>query len=184
MLFTGRGDDGTTRTFDCDQARISKSSSVAEALGAMDECNSFLGICKIECRTKKFTIGGLSFENIVEQVQQSMFIIQAEIAGAPKAIAREKVENMEKLINYIEKEMPPITTFFVSGGTKLAAHFDVARTLARRAERRVVAAAEEGAITIGEHTRQYMNRLSSLLYALARLTNHKSGITEESPTYK
>jgi len=184
MLFTGKGDDGKTSTFDCDQMRISKSSSVAEALGAMDECNSYLGICKMQAQTKKFAIAGLSFENILAQAQQSMFTIQAEIAGAPKTIDEEKVLNMEKLINMIETEMPPIKTFFVSGGTVLAAQFDVSRTLARRAERRVIAAIDDGSIAPGEYTRQYLNRLSSLLYALARLTNHKSGITEEPPKYE
>ena len=62
--------------------------------------------------------------------------------------------------------------------------FDVARTIARRAERRVVQVAEEGKIEIGQNTKKYMNRLSSILYALARLSNHLGGINEESPSYK
>jgi len=73
--------------------------------------------------------------------------------------------------------------FFISGGTELAALFDVSRTLARKAERRVVAGVEAGEFRADAATLAFLNRLSSLLYALARLTNHKSGITEQPPTY-
>jgi len=75
-------------------------------------------------------------------------------------------------------------TFFISGGTELAALFDVARTIARRAERRAVEVSEEGRQKISENSLAYLNRLSSLLYALARLTNHKSAITEQIPYYQ
>ena len=80
--------------------------------------------------------------------------------------------------------MPPIKSFFISGATELSATFDFARTLARRAERRVVEAMEEGEIIMSDGTLAYLNRLSSLLYALARFTNHKFGIKEESPNYE
>ncbi len=190
-LFTGKGDDGTTKTFGCDQKRISKSSSVAEALGSLDEINSFLGLCKIKAREKGFTISGLKLEgkdlrmdNLVHDLQKNLFIVQAELAGAPKTIEEAKIKEMEEKINFIEKIMPPIKTFFISGGSELASLFDIARTLARRAERRVVAAREEGAVKIGDQTLAYLNRLSSMLYALARLSNHLSGITEEAPDYK
>ena len=91
---------------------------------------------------------------------------------------------MESLVDAIEKELPPIKTFFVSGGTTLAAHLDVARTLARRAERRVVAVSEPEGGKIAPEILIFLNRLSSLLYALARLANHRAGITEEPPRYK
>ncbi|OHA58934.1 MAG: ATP:cob(I)alamin adenosyltransferase [Candidatus Vogelbacteria bacterium RIFOXYD1_FULL_44_32] len=183
-LFTGKGDNGTTKTFGCDQ-RVSKSSTIAEALGTLDEINSFLGICKEKSRSG-FSIppDNIPVHELVHQTQQNLFIVQAELAGADKHINREKVIETETTINEIEKLLPPITTFFISGGTELAAHFDFARTLARRAERRVVAVQEEGFRPIADDTRAYLNRLSSLLYALARLTNHMSGITEEPPQYK
>ena len=176
MLYTRKGDNGTTKTFGCDQ-RISKSSAIAEALGTMDEINSFLGICKVMGEK-------LGFAEIVNNAQQNLFTIQAELAGADKKIGEDKVKEIESIVDGIEKELPPIKTFFVSGGTELAACFDFARTLARRAERRVVGVHEEGQVKVGEQTLAYLNRLSSLLYALARLTNHKSGIKEESPSYK
>lgn len=177
MLYTGKGDGGTTQTFGCCDQRISKSSAITEALGALDETNSFLGVVKVNTQeeTLATTLSG---------VQQNLFIVQAEIAGANKHIAPEKVREIEDIINAIEAELPPIKTFFVPGGTELAALLDFARTLARRAERRVVHADEEGKITIGKDTLAYLNRLSSLLYALARQVNHKSGITEEPPAYR
>jgi cob(I)alamin adenosyltransferase len=91
---------------------------------------------------------------------------------------------MESMIDAIEKELPPIKTFFISGGTELAVLFDISRTLARKAERRVVAGMEAGEFKIDVATLAFLNRLSSLFYALARLTNHKSGITERPPTYQ
>ena len=177
MLYTGKGDDGTTKTFGCCDQRVSKSSAVTEALGVLDEINSFLGVIKVNPQA-------VSIAETLAEVQQNLFIVQAEIAGADKRITEEKVREMEVAIGAIEHELPPIKSFFVSGGTEIAALLDFARTLARRAERRVVAVAEEGAQAIGKETLAYLNRLSSLLYALARQANHKSGITEEPPTYQ
>lgn len=190
MLYTKKGDDGKTTTFGCNQ-RISKSSAIAEVLGTLDEINSLLGICKVRSLDSQFTTNNLQVGEIINAVQQNLFIVQAELAGAEKTITKNKVEAIEKIIDGIEKELPPITTFFVSGGTELAAIFDFARTLARRAERRVIQVAEDpsnslgqGNRKIGEHTLAYLNRLSSLLYALARYANHKAGIEEEKPNYK
>jgi cob(I)alamin adenosyltransferase len=117
-------------------------------------------------------------------VQKNLFIIQAELAGASMSIDEEKLKEIEAIIDSIEKEIPPIKTFFISGGTELAALFDVARTISRRAERRVIAVADEGKIEVKDSTKAYLNRLSSLLYAFARLTNYRFGINEESPDYK
>ena len=185
MLFTGKGDDGKTKVFSCDQ-RISKSSAVAEALGALDEINSFLGFVKVECTDspKGFSFKGKNLGQIVRTIQENLFIIQAEVAGADKNLEEEKITEAEDLVNEIEKELPPIKTFFISGGTKLASLFDFSRTLARKAERRVVGVSEENIQKVSPQTLSYLNRLSSLLYALARLSNHLSGINEEPPTYK
>ena len=171
-----------TTIFGCDQ-RISKSSAITEALGALDETNSFLGLCKVNKKAVSFKLSVISFSEIIHHVQQNLFIIQAEIAGSKKTIEKHKIKEIEKIIDAIEKTLPLIKTFFISGGTELAALFDVARTIARRAERRVVEVNEEGKVKIGVNSLSYLNRLSSLLYALARLTNHKSGITEQIPDY-
>ena len=196
MLYTRRGDGGTTKTLHCDQ-RLSKSSAVAEALGTVDELNSWLGFVKTQCQGstlppwqgRTLTLAG---------VQQNLFIIQAELAGAPPrrgkplTVTVDKVKKMEKIIDQIEKELPPIKSFFIPGATAVGALLDYARAVARRAERRVVAATLvaatpseiDGLIKIGPHSLAYLNRLSSLLYALARLVNHQSGIKEQAPDYK
>lgn len=177
MLYTGAGDDGTTKTFGCCDQRISKSSAITEALGALDEVNSFLGVVKVNPHAGEIA-------KTLAEAQHNLFIVQAEVAGADKHLTEEKVRETETAINAIEAELPPIKSFFVSGGTELAALLDFARTLARRAERRVVSVAEEDAVSVCKDTPAYLNRLSSLLYALARQANHKSGITEEQPNYR
>lgn len=184
MLYTRKGDDGKTTTFGCNQ-RISKSSIIAEALGTLDEVNSYLGLCKIKAERKDLKLpDGMSVSELVHEIQKNLFIIQAELAGAEKHIEENKIKEMERVVDEIEKELPPIKSFFISGGTKLAALFDFSRTLARRAERRVIEVDEEKMIEVPDLTKVYLNRLSSLLYALARLSNHKSGINEDSPDYK
>lgn len=185
MLYTRKGDNGTTKTFGCDQ-RISKSSVIAEALGSLDETNSFLGLCKVRAKKEKIKLEGstLMVDEMIHDIQKNLFIIQAELAGASMSIDQEKLDELEKTIDIIEKQLPPIKSFFISGGTELAATFDFARTISRRAERRVIAVSDEGKIEIKPSTKAYLNRLSSVLYAFARLANYKAGITEESPDYK
>jgi|TARA_B100001964_G_scaffold245769_1_gene335810 cob(I)alamin adenosyltransferase len=178
MLYTRKGDNGTTKTFGCDQ-RISKSSTIAEALGAMDEVNSYLGLCKV--KTKELEP---SFEKIIHDIQKNLFIVQAELAGATESISENKVKDLENIVDDIEKQIPKVESFFISGGCEFSAMFDFARTLARCAERRVVAVHEEGVVGIGKSTLEYLNRLSSVLYALARLSSHLSNVEEESPDYK
>lgn len=188
MLYAGKGDRGTTQTFGCCDQRISKSSAVTEALGSLDEVNSFLGVVKMHSRASEISAPcaqrAWSVAEIVGEIQQHLFIVQAEVAGADKHIEEKSVREIENIINTIEAGLSPVTTFFVSGGTELSALIDFARTLARRAERRVVGVRDEGSVSVSEDTLAYLNRLSSLLYALARQVNLDSGITEESPKYK
>ncbi len=176
---------GTTKTFSCDQ-RISKSSNIAEALGSLDEINSFLGLLKIKAGNISFILPKqtLSPALVTDQIQQNLFIVQAELAGAKKTITKDKVKELEQIIDGIEKTLPPIKTFFVSGGVELATISDIARTIARRAERRVVGVVDEGKVTVGKETLAYLNRLSSILYAFARMFNHIVNIKEETPKYK
>jgi len=178
-FFTGKGDDGKTCAFDCDQ-RFSKSSNIANALGDLDEANSYLGVIKSFLEEED----DQDFKKDIIEIQQNLFIIQAEVSGAENKIDKTKISQIEERINQIEKEIPPIKNFIISGGTKLSSRFDFSRTLVRRAERTVVASREEGKVNISSVTMIYLNRLSSLLYALARLSDYLSGIKEQSPTYK
>ena len=177
MLYTGKGDDGTTKIFGCNQQKISKSSEVPEALGALDELNAFIGFVKVQSARET------RIANALRKAQENLFIVQAEVAGADKKIQKSAVEDAEKLIGEIEKEIPQLKGFSIAGGTELSALLDVARTLSRRAERRIIAAKDAGACKISEETLSYMNRLSSLLFALARLANHLAGVEEETPHY-
>lgn len=191
MLYTGKGDNGTTKLFNTPQGeRLTKSADIFEALGTIDELNSFLGIVKVYSAQTGYglNVGGVtkSFESIVHAVQENLFIIQAQLAGSEMLLSQNTVSDIENLIAQIEGLLPPIKTFFISGGTLLGAHFDTARTIARRAERRVVVVKESGkeaGANIDEQTLKYLNRLSSLLYALARYSNHLAGIIETSPKY-
>ncbi len=193
MLYTRKGDDGTTKVFNSKPGiRVSKSSCQTETLGALDEFNSFLGLVKIKVLDLKWIVNysnkhgakGKSPAEIIHWIQNCLFTIQAEVAGADKKISREKVNEIEKMIDIIEKELPLIKTFFISGGTEIVALFDIARTLARKAERRTVGGVRRKEFKVGTTTPAFLNRLSSLLYALARLSAHKSGINEESPSYR
>lgn len=190
MLYTKKGDKGTTVLFGCNQS-ISKSSAVTEALGALDETNSYLGICTASLQNtalkKPFILINkrkVNIKKIVQNVQKVLFLVQAEIAGAKKKISKTKVSKIEQIVDSLEKEMPQIKTFTIAGGTEISAHFDVARTISRRAERRVVEVHEEGLQTVGKNTLAYMNRLSSLLFALARYINYTDEVLEVSPKYK
>jgi len=176
MLYTRKGDDGKTQTFGCDQ-KLSKSSAIAEALGTLDEINSFLGIIKMKAPD-------VILRETIHKIQENLFIIQAEVAGADKMIAEDKILEIEKIIDKIEGELPPIKTFFISGTTEFSAQLDFARTLARRAERRVVGVIDEGLVKVSLNTIAYLNRLSSLLYALARQSAYKSGLKETGHSYK
>lgn len=177
MLYTGKGDGGTTTAFGCNQQRISKSSELPEALGTLDELNAYLGFVKMRSASEPRIALAL------REIQETLFIIQAQVAGADKKVGEMVVQNVEKTVNDIEKEIPPITGFSIAGGTELSALLDVARTLSRRTERRVTAVKELGLRELPAETMAYLNRLSSLLFALARLANHLSGVREENPHY-
>lgn len=182
MLYTGKGDDGKTKKFDCDQ-RFSKSSAIAEALGSLDELNSFLGLVKLKSATVGWKVSRKKLASIIGWCQEDLFIVQAEVAGARKKISKSRISEVEEIIDAVEKEIPPIRSFLVSGGTELSALLDYSRTLARTAERRVITVFDGGDAIISDSTLSFMNRLSSLLYALTRLVNHKSGINEVAPSY-
>lgn len=177
MLYSGKGDSGTTTAFGCDQERMSKSSELPEALGALDELNAFLGFVKMSATAEPRIV------TILRNTQETLFTIQAEVAGADKRVGEDAVKDVEKLVNSIEKEIPPLKGFSIAGGTELSALLDVARTLARRAERRLIAVEKAGVQILSPEIKAYMNRLSSLLFALARLANHLAGVTEENPRY-
>jgi len=161
---------------------MKKSSLRAEGLGSLDELNSWLGLVKVKSGSLGALLG-IDPTDLVHRLQSDLFIIQAELAGAEMTIGEEKVTWLEAVTDAAEKEVPPLTGFSIAGGTELSALFDIARTQARKTERAVLRAGEDGH-EVGSGSKQYLNRLSSVLFALARLSNSRGGITERSPEYR
>jgi len=183
-LFTGKGDKGTTKLFDSPPgARVSKSSPIFECLGQLDELNAITGWCKVAC-PDDFQAGERTVKELLHEVQDHIFTILAEAAGAKKSVPSSSVEALGGLINDIENELPETKTFLVLGESELSARLDIARAVSRRTERRLVTLHESGERAISESSRAYANRLSSLFYALARLANHRSGAEEKAPRYR
>jgi cob(I)alamin adenosyltransferase len=177
-LFTGKGDGGTTKAFDtAPGVRISKASPLPEALGTLDELNAWLGYVRMRAGESE------RIAKILRDTQEKLFIVQAELAGSDKRLPEGAVKTVEDIVNAIELEIPPLKGFSIAGGTELSAALDVARTTARRAERRATAVAEAGLRELSPETKAYLNRLSSLLFALARLANAEAGVAEENPKY-
>ena len=170
--------------FDSPQGvRVSKSAPIFECLGQLDELNSLVGWCKAAC-PDDFLVGEQKVKLLLHDVQNFLFTIQAEVAGAPKSVPNSSVEALGILIKGIEDSLPPVTSFLVPGATELSARFDIARSVARRAERRLVTLVESGDRDVSASSRAYANRLSSLLYALARLANRFGNADEKPPAYK
>lgn len=188
ILYTGFGDKGTTTLFHCDQGRISKSAGIIEALGSLDELNAYLGVVKVYASSEQMKIQvspkkKVLYSDILNDIQQTLFIIQAEIAGSDMTVKKKNLNEVEHIISCISDILPPITSFTVSGGSILSSQLDFSRTLARRCERRIVAVVDEGNRKVGPVTIAYLNRLSSVLFAMSRYANYILSIKEEHPSY-
>lgn len=189
MLYTRKGDNGTTKLFDCPQGhRMSKADFVFEALGTLDELNSALGYAASLCRKSNLGLGTregrIPFHEILETCQQNLFCIQAELAGSQIKGSKDKVLFLEEIIYEVETLIPPVKSFIVPGGSAGAAYLDVCRTIARRAERNLVTVRGSKRRTVSDESISFLNRLGSALYALARLANYQQGYLEGKPEYK
>ena len=186
-LYSGSGDVGTTTLYNCNQSKISKSANIIEALGSLDEINAYLGIVKVFSNEEHLKIlinkKYISYYDILEKIQQVLFIIQAEVAGSEISATKENLREIENIINVISKILPPITSFTISGGSILSANLDYSRVLSRRSERRIVHVQEEGIRVLNKYTISYMNRLSSILFAMSRHANYVLSIPEDHPNY-
>jgi cob(I)alamin adenosyltransferase len=188
MLYTKKGDKGTTKLFNTVQGiRVSKSEDIFEALGTLDELNASLGFAKTFARTSEVFLmikkQKFSCEQILHILQQNLFFIQAELGGAEMHIQQKHVLFLEETIYEIETLLPPITSFIVPGGGECATYLEVTRTISRRAERRCVLLQDKKEKEINPISLEFLNRLSSVLYALARYVNYVEGYTESKPSY-
>jgi cob(I)alamin adenosyltransferase len=189
MLYTRKGDNGTTKLFICPGGiRLSKSETVFTALGTLDELSCSIGYAKVLSERSKDSIGIFGcktpYTALLEHFQNILFTVQAEVGGADKHLTEEDVEFVERIVYEVETLLPPVTSFIVPGGGETGAYLDVCRTVARRAERTVILAGEKNAECASENTLKFLNRLSSVLYALARFANYQEGFTEHPPTYQ
>lgn len=189
MLYTRKGDDGTTKLFDCPQGtRVLKSDFVFEVLGSLDELNSMLGYGKVLARDAHTTLcmntGRVMYEEIITMFQQVLFCIQAELGGSNVHPTHDHTLFLEEVIYEIEMVLPPVKSFIIPGGGVVGSYLDMCRTVARRVERMLVMLHERGDRNIDTESLQYLNRLSSALYALARFANYQQGYTEPAPSYR
>ncbi|MCU0660199.1 MAG: cob(I)yrinic acid a,c-diamide adenosyltransferase [Candidatus Pacebacteria bacterium] len=183
MLYTGKGDSGTTKLFNTPSGeRLPKTHPVFEALGTVDELVAQLGLLKVGLRSTDLMIGEVRADIVTHNVQEALFTLQAELAGAGMSIAEERVTELGALVDEIENLLPPIKTFFIAGATELSAQADVCRTISRRMERTVLHAVSAG-IKVSPASLAYANRLSSLLYAIARFSSYSAGVDEAPPSY-
>ncbi len=190
MLYTKKGDSGTTKLFDSESGvRLSKDNIIFELLGTLDEVNSSIGYTKALLKKENVQYSLILEEKekkvyeILETIQNILFSLQAEVAGAGKMIGEEQVTYEESIIASVESSIPPIHTFLITGGDVVSAYLDVTRTIARRAERIAVHVSLQNSERVSGFAIQFLNRLSSVLYALARFVNHVQNLEEKPPVY-
>lgn len=172
MVYTGRGDKGETDLGSGES--IEKDSERIEAYGTVDELNSLLGIVASKSDRKRKKI---------EQIQNELHILQAELANmnSEHRITEEDVERLEDRCDSIQEDLPPLTGFVIAGGVETASFLHLARSVTRRAERRITALKEEKYIRPEVLT--YVNRLSDLFFLMARHENHLEDVDEKNPDY-
>jgi cob(I)alamin adenosyltransferase len=167
-IYTGTGDDGTTgRLYG---GRIPKSHPATEAYGAVDETVAVLGVARALSDNPRLL-------GMLLQVQRDLFVLGADLATNPEErakltagvslVASDMVERLEGLIDQLVDEHPLPQEFIVPGAGQVSAQLDVARATCRRAERRAIALRESGT-EVNEEATRYLNRLSDLLFVLAR----------------
>lgn len=173
-IYTKTGDGGETGLFG--GARVSKADPRVEAYGDVDELNAQIGVARA---------GGLDgdIDELLATIQAKLFDVGAELAAAPgsKASSMPRVSDadvvvLESGIDRFEEELAPLENFILPGGTAAAAWLHVGRTVARRAERRVVALASQ--TEVRDVIVHYLNRLSDLLFVLARVANRRAGVAD------
>ena len=173
-IYTKTGDTGETSLFD--NTRVSKADARVDAYGEVDELNACLG-------TARALLGG-ELNETLETIQRELFAIGSRLAD-PSARVAARVEKawlpagaigrLEETIDRFETELPSLQRFILPGGSPGGAFLHLARTVCRRAERRVVGL---GRAAVDREVIVYLNRLSDLLFVAARVANHRAGVPE------
>jgi cob(I)alamin adenosyltransferase len=174
-IYTKTGDSGQTSLFD--NSRVSKADERVDAYGEVDELNACLGAART---------AGLDapLASAIDVIQRELFAVGARLADPSARIAARvtkaavgdtDVARLEQLIDGLEAELPPLRRFILPGGSPAGAWLHLARTVCRRAERRVVAL---GSDAVDPILIVYLNRLSDLLFVMARAANQRAGVAE------
>ena len=176
-IYTKTGDSGETGLFG--GGRVPKDHPRTTAYGEVDELNSALGLARAMAPAEPF-------DDLLEGIQRDLFAIGGRLATpkpdkVAKAMAKavlppERAESFERVMDEAEAELPPLRAFVLPGGTPKAAALHMARTVCRRAERSVVHLAHTDEVP--PEILIYLNRLSDLLFTLARLANHRAGAAD------
>jgi cob(I)alamin adenosyltransferase len=173
-IYTRTGDLGETSLFD--GTRVSKADPRVDAYGEVDELNAWLGLARASRLDPDLDAG-------LATIQRDLFALGARLADPAARIAarvtkaslvEEDVARLERSIDRLEAELPPLSRFILAGGTPSGAALHVARAVCRRAERRIVSLEPAYDLLLV----RYVNRLSDLLFVLARVVNHRAGVPE------
>lgn len=175
-IYTKTGDKGETGLFGGE--RVSKHSTRLDAYGTVDELNSFLGLAILEVNNQEI-------KSIIKEIQQKLFVVGSDLA-TPQTEKNEKlkitrtpdeyIDETEKLIDKFESQLDELKNFILPGGSKGSALLHICRTIARRAEREIVAL--KNTEEIGNNIVIFLNRLSDLFFVLSRFENKYSNIPD------
>jgi cob(I)alamin adenosyltransferase len=168
-IYTRTGDDGTTGLLY--GGRVAKDSAVIAANGSVDEAQAALGVVRAQVEK------GSELDELLVGLEKDLYVLMAEVATAPEnrsklkpgvsLVTEEMVTALERLIDDVAGRFPAITDFVIPGHDQVSAALDVARTAIRRSERESIAACAPGSLVL-----RYLNRLSDLVWALARWQEH------------
>lgn len=167
-IYTKKGDKGETSLFLKRPTPVSKDSVRINAIGTIDEANSYLGVVISESPELKKSLN---------EIQRNLFVVGSILAGAKLRFSRTKTKKLERAIDRLEGTLPVLKNFILPGGSKIGAKLLFVRTLVRRAERATVS------LNLAEKVKPeimiYLNRLSDYLFMIAREVNLKEGFKEE-----
>jgi cob(I)alamin adenosyltransferase len=171
ILYTRDGDEGYTKLLGPD--RVPKYDLRPETYGAVDEASSFMGLARADAAA------GAETKHLLLLSQRDLWLLMGELAAGPDVVLPQRLEAarvtwLEAEIDRLGAVIPPLTQFVIPGDTRLGALLDVARTVVRRAERGVAHLLHNNLLPNREILR-YLNRLSALLFALARFEEHRAG---------
>jgi cob(I)alamin adenosyltransferase len=176
-IYTRTGDGGQTSLFG--GGRVPKNDARVAAYGEVDELNSVLGLVRAT-EPRGF------FDALLETIQRDLFSIGGQLATPDPArvakalekaeLSRSRVTEFEAIMDTAEEELPPLRSFVLPAGTPKAATLHLARTVCRRAERSVITLSQSS--DVPSEFLAYLNRCSDLLFTLARLANHRAGVSD------